>query len=134
MRTIPVGSTIKFIKGLVSHFGVPNRIITDNGSQFTSGLFKSYCASLGTQICYTSVAYPRSNGQAERTNAEVLKGLKTRSFKKKLEACGKGWLDELRSVLWSIRTTASKPTGETPFFLVYGAKAVLPSELKHGSP
>jgi hypothetical protein len=42
------------------------------------------------QICYVSVANPRSNGQAESTNAEVLKGLKTRSFKKKLEPCGKG--------------------------------------------
>jgi transposase InsO family protein len=86
VRTIPAGSAIKFIKGPMSRFGVPNRIITDNGSQFTSGLFKSYCASLDTQICYASMAHPRSNGQAERANAEVLKGLKTRSFQKKLEA------------------------------------------------
>ena len=75
----------------MSRFGVPNRIITDNGSQFTSNLFKTYCSNHGTQICYTSVAHPRSNGQAERTNAEVLKGLKTRTFKKKLEIYGRGW-------------------------------------------
>ena len=37
-------------------------------------------------------------------------------------------------MLWSIRTTATKPTGETPFSLVYGAEAVLPAELKLGSP
>ena len=133
VRTIPAGSAVKFIKGLVSRFGVPNRIITDNGSQFTSNLFKTYCANLGTQICYASVAHPRSNGQAERANAEVLRGLKTRTFKKKLEACGRGWHDELQSVLWSIRTTATKPTGETPFFLVYGVEAVLPHEVKHRS-
>ena len=35
--------------------------------------------------------------------------------------------------MWSIRTTATKPTGETPFFLVYGAKAVLPHEVRHHS-
>ena len=29
---------VKFVKGLVSRFRVPNRIITDNGSQFTSNL------------------------------------------------------------------------------------------------
>ena len=86
------------------------------------------------QICYASVAHPRSNGQAEHANAEVLWGLKARSFKKKLEARGRGWLGELQSVLWSIRTTATKPTGETPFFLVYGAEAVLPHEVKHRSP
>ena len=28
----------------------------------------------------------------------------------------------------------TRPTGQTPFFLVYGAEAVLPTELKHGSP
>ncbi|XP_073353754.1 uncharacterized protein [Aegilops tauschii subsp. strangulata] len=75
------------------------------------------------------MAHPRSNDQAERVNAEVLRGLKARTFKKKLEACGRGWLDELQTVLWSIRTTATKPTGETPFFLVYGAEAVLPHEV-----
>jgi hypothetical protein len=37
--TIPARSAVKFIRGLVCRFGVPNRIITDNGSQFTSGLF-----------------------------------------------------------------------------------------------
>ncbi|XP_071678449.1 uncharacterized protein [Lolium perenne] len=119
VRSIPARSAVKFIKGLVCCFGVPNRIITDNGSQLTSGVVNSYCADIGTRICYASVAHPRSNGQPERTNAEVLKGLKTRRFKKKLKACGKG---------------ASKPAGETPFFLIYNAEAVIPAELKHGSP
>ena len=35
--------------------------------------------------------------------------------------------------MWSIRTTATKPMGETPFFLVYGAEAILPHEVKHHS-
>jgi hypothetical protein len=61
-------------------------------------------------------------------------GLKTRSFNTKLEACGKKWLDNLQSIPWSIRTTATKPTGETPFFLVYGAEAVLSTDVKLGSP
>ena len=36
-------------------------------------------------------------------------------------------------MLWSIRTTATKSTGETPFFLVYGAEAVLPQEVRRRS-
>jgi transposase InsO family protein len=132
--TIPARSAVKFIRGLFSRFGVPNRIITDNDSQLTSGLFGEYCASAGINICFASVAYPRSNGQAERANAEVLKGLKMRSFNAKLETCGKKWFDNLQSILWSIRTTATKPTGESPFFLVYGAETVLPTDVKFGSP
>jgi hypothetical protein len=58
---------------------VPNRIITNNGSQFTSGLFWEYYASANIKICFAFVAYPRSNGQVEHANTEVLKGLKTKS-------------------------------------------------------
>ena len=36
-------------------------------------------------------------------------------------------------MLWLIRTTATKPTGETPFFLVYGAEALLPHEVRRRS-
>jgi transposase InsO family protein len=93
--TIPARSIVKFICGLVCRFGVPNRIITDNGSLFTSGLFWEYCASAGIKICFASIAYPRSNGQVERANAEVLKGLKMRRFNAKLEAYSKKWLDNL---------------------------------------
>jgi transposase InsO family protein len=132
--TIPARSAVKFIRGLVCRFGVPNHIITNNSSQFTSGLFREYCASAGIKICFASVTYPRSNGQAKRANAKVLKGLKTRSFNAKLEACSKKWLDNLQSIFWSIHTIATKPTEETPFFLVYGAEAVLPTHIKFGSP
>jgi transposase InsO family protein len=48
--TIPARSTVKFVHGLVCRFGVPNRIITDNGSQFTSGLFREYYTSIGIKI------------------------------------------------------------------------------------
>ena len=47
---------------------------------------------------------------------------------------GVGWIDHILPVLWSLRTTPSQATGETPFNLVYGAEAVLPNELKYGSP
>jgi transposase InsO family protein len=95
---------VKFFKGLVCRFGIPNRIITENGTQFTSRTFMQYIQDLGSKICFTSVAHPRSNGQAERMNAEVLCGLKTRTFDK-LRKCGRHWIDELPAVLWSLRMT-----------------------------
>jgi transposase InsO family protein len=49
---------VKFIKSIICRFGVPNRIITDNGSHFTSGAFQGYCEDLGIQICYASPAHP----------------------------------------------------------------------------
>ena len=47
---------------------------------------------------------------------------------------GRRWIDELPAVLWSIRTTPNRATGQTPFALVYGAEAVLPTELTYRSP
>jgi hypothetical protein len=41
---------------------------------------------------------------------------------------------ELPLVVWSLRTTPSRATGFTSFFLVYGAEAILPTDLEYGSP
>jgi hypothetical protein len=46
----------------------------------------------------------------------------------------KKWAVELPSVLWSLRTTPSRATGFTLFFLVYGSEAVLLTDLDYGSP
>ena len=44
------------------------------------------------------------------------------------------WVEELESVLWGLRTTPNRTTGYTPFFMVYGAEAVLPCDIIHDSP
>ena len=36
VRKVTAQSAVKFFKGLVCRFGVPNRVITENGTQFTS--------------------------------------------------------------------------------------------------
>nr|ABA99783.1 retrotransposon protein, putative, unclassified [Oryza sativa Japonica Group] len=126
-------SALKFIKGITARFGVPNRIITDNGTQFTSELFGDYCEDMGIKLCFASPAHPRSNGQVERANAEILRGLKTKTLNI-LKKHDDSWIEELPAVLWANRTTPSRATGETPFFLVYGAEAVLLSELTLRSP
>ena len=74
------------------------------------------------------MAHPQTNGQVERANGLVLQGLKPR-LKVPLHRAAGAWVDELQSVLWSLRTTPNRSTKSTPFFLVYGAEAVLPSDL-----
>jgi hypothetical protein len=63
----------------------------------------------------------------------ILQGLKPRIFDR-LNKSGRKWLQELASVIWSLRTTPSRATGFTMFFLICGAKAVLPTDLEYGSP
>lgn len=132
MAKVTTLTAIQFIRSILSRFGVPNHIITDNGTQFTSQTFTNYCHKLGISLCYGSVVHPRSNVRVERANGALQRGLKMRTFNK-LEKHGRKWVDELPSALWAMQTAKSKATGETPFFLVYGAKAVIPTELVRSS-
>jgi transposase InsO family protein len=59
---ITKASTIAFLKSIMCRFGVLNRIITDNGIQFKSRHFQEYCEDIDIQLCFASVAHPRSNG------------------------------------------------------------------------
>src|SRR6266498_1353691 len=63
----------------------------------------------------------------------VLQGVKSRVFDRLKPYAGK-WARELPSVLWALRTSPSRATGESPFFLTYGSEVVLPTELEFGSP
>ena len=56
-------------------------------------------------------------------NKVIVNGLK-----KRLDVAKRRWVEELPHVLWTYRTTPRRSTGETPFSMTYGAKAVLPIE------
>jgi hypothetical protein len=44
------------------------------------------------------------------------------------------WLAEPPHVIWGLQTQVSSATGYSPFFLVYGSEAVLPTDLAFGAP
>jgi transposase InsO family protein len=126
-------AAINFIKSIVFRFGVPHSIITDNGINFTSKEFRSYSESMGIKLKFVSVAHPKTNGQVEKANGLICNGIKKRLLAP-LEKAKHAWVDELPSMLWSLRTTPNAATQETPFFLVHGAEAVLPVKITHEAP
>ena len=88
----------EFIEEIMHRFGIPNRIITNLGTTFTSNEFWYTCESCGIEVCYASVAHPRANGQAERANALVLQEVKVRLYEP-LKKYGSKWMQELKSVV-----------------------------------
>nr|GEW48403.1 hypothetical protein [Tanacetum cinerariifolium] len=101
-------------------FGLPRIIVTDNGTQFVTGLFKSWCARLNIQQMNTVVDQPQANGPVKRANKSLMEGIKTRLGREKA-----GWVDELPNVLWAHRTSIKTSNGETPFILTYEKEAVI---------
>jgi IS30 family transposase len=124
---------VKFIRDMKHRFGVPNRIITNLGKAFTSSVFWDFCQYNLIDIYYSSVAHPRCNGQVERANGMVLQALKDRIYDDASNYATR-WLTELPHVIWGLRTQVSSAMDFSPFFLVYGSKAVLPTDVAFGAP
>ena len=111
-------------KNIITRFGIPRALISDNGTQFKGKSIEEFCKEYGIVQHFSSVGYPQGNGQAEASNKIILHGLK-----KRLEEAKGNWVEELPSVLWAFRTTPRRSTGESPYLLTYGTEAVLPIEI-----
>jgi hypothetical protein len=133
ITNLRVEQAVMFFTDIMYRFGVPNSIITNNGSQFTDWKFLEFCDKFHIRVEWAVVAHPQTNGQVEHANGKILQGLKPRIFDR-LNKSGRKWLQELPAVVWSLRTTPSRATGFTSFFLVYGAEAILPTDMEYGSP
>ena len=81
-------------KNIVTRFGVPCTLISENGLQFDSKSFRRYCCNLGITNRYSTPAYPQRNGQAEAVNKVIVSGLK-----KRLDDAKGKWVEELSHVL-----------------------------------
>jgi hypothetical protein len=97
---------IAFFMDIIHHFGVSNSIITNNGTQFTGKKFLSFCSDHHIHVDWSVVAHPRCNRQIECSNNMILHGLKTRILNDQNKFVRR-WLDELPSVIWSMRSTLS---------------------------
>jgi hypothetical protein len=133
LNNIRSEQAVAFFTNIIHRFGVSNSIITDNGTQFTGRKFLDFYEDHHIWVDWAVVAHPMTNGQVERANCMILQGLKPRIYNN-LNKSGKRWMKELPSVVWSLRTTPSRAMGFTSFFLVYGAEAILPTDLEYGSP
>ena len=114
---------VQFVwKNIVCRFGIPQSIVSDNGPQFDSIVYRTFCNELKIKNLYSTPRYPQSNGQAESSNKTLLTALKKRlhSVKGKL-------VDKLPRVLWAYTTTSQKPIGMPPFTLTYRMEAIIPS-------
>jgi len=81
-------------KNIVCRFGVPKRLVSDNGTQFASHLLKKLCGDVRIQQVFASVEHPQTNGQVESTDLVLLRGLKRR-----LETAYGSWVEEVPRIV-----------------------------------
>ena len=84
----------------------------------------------GIKLNYSLVYHPQANGMVEAIKKAIVGNIR-----RNLEDKKGAWLEELLKVLWAQRTTKKRSTDKSPFSLVFGTEAVLPTETRYsGEP
>ncbi|XP_050941581.1 uncharacterized protein LOC103501632 [Cucumis melo] len=108
---------------IIYRYGIPHRIVTDNGRQFANTLMDKLCEKFNFKQYKSSMYNATANGLAEAFNKTLCSLLKKAVSKTKRD-----WQEKIGEALWAYRTTHRTPTVVTPYSLVYGVEAVLPLE------
>eukprot|EP00794_Sanderia_malayensis_P000882 gene882-biopygen147 len=106
-------------------YGIPEQLLSDRGSKFTSALMKALCKQLGVKKIFTCSFRPSSNGLNEHLNGTLFHGIKMYASKKPST-----WDEYLDAVTFAYRTTPHSVTQHTPAFLMFGRDVNSPIDMK----
>ena len=116
--------TVSFIEEQVFlRHGLPKRVISDQGTSFTSRVFFDCLQKWGVQHSLASAEHPQTNGLVERANKTLPTTLA--SF---VNMKHDDWDQHLPYAVFAINTARQSSTRLSPFQLLYGREAVLPCE------
>ncbi|XP_033733588.1 uncharacterized protein LOC117322759 [Pecten maximus] len=115
LQTIDTEQVAEALVQIFSRVGVPHEILSDQGSQFTSGVMKEVGRPLSMKQITTTPYHPQCNGLVERFNGTLKSMLKKICVEKPND-----WDRYLGAVLFAYREAPQDYMGFSPFELLYG--------------
>ena len=112
-----------FIRTWVAAHSLPERINTDKGKEFDSKIFAEMAAKLGIKHSFSSSGHPRSNGQVEAVNKDLIK------YIRKFIETNDQWSDLLPNVKLAMNTAPHTSKKYSPFFATYARRPNLATML-----
>lgn len=112
-----------FVTHIICRHGCPETLTADQGSNFMSNLFSEVCKLLKIDNIHTTAYHPEANGVVERHHHTLMDYLS--HFVNKEQ---NGWDEWLDFALMAYRTTPHTVTGYSPYYLIHGREANLPTE------
>ena len=110
-----------FLQLVISVFGVPVRVISDRGPQFTSAIWHGILERMGVQVAHASSHHPQTDGQSERAIQTFLRIL--RSFTADFPT---SWENKLPMLQFAINDAYCEATKSTPFRVIFGKDPMPP--------
>jgi hypothetical protein len=110
---------------IITRFGVPSKIVTNNAKAFCSAKMSSFCFKYGIILSHASDYYTQGNGQPESTNKNLMT-----IVKKIIGENKRSWDSKIKHSLWADKITKKATTRKIPFELVYGLEARFPVHLR----
>ncbi len=114
MTTATAFTTIQQLRRIFAQFGVPDVIVSDNGTQFTASEFQEFCRLNGIHHTCVAPYHPSSNGLAERAVKIFKQGLKKQS--------GGTLSDRMARMLFQYHIAPQTTTGIAPAKLLMSRK------------
>ena len=111
-----------FIEHWISHFGIPDVLLSDNGPAFAAKVAGRFYRLYGIKKDFSLPLRPQSNGIVERSNQVVTHQLRAATSKSKLRF----WDHKLPTVQFNINNTVSNATGYKPSQLTFGIHIKVP--------
>ena len=111
----------------IIHYGLPKKILSDQGRDFKSELIAGCCRLLGTQKLQTSLYHPQNNGQCERFNSTLIGMLGTLSSEWKSD-----WKNSIGALFHAYNCTRYSAMGFNLYFLMYRRQPHLPMNVTLG--
>ncbi|UYV63816.1 hypothetical protein LAZ67_2005745, partial [Cordylochernes scorpioides] len=116
-KTTRTSEVIQKLESQQQIFGNPRRIITDQGTAFTSNDFKEYCKEESIEHCCITTGVPRGNGQVERINRTIVSVLTKLSIDNPQE-----WHKHVRKLQKALNSTHQRSIRMSPFELLVRVK------------
>ena len=117
MKAVDSESVARTLIDIFARLGVPDELLTDNGSNFTSRLMKRFYDLTGIHHLKTSAYHPATDGMVERFN-QTLK----QTLRKLTQKSSDDWDACIPYLMWAYRGTVHASTGYSPFELMYGRR------------
>ena len=106
-------ATLPALDRIMSSFGIPLTLKSDNGPPFQSKAFKDYCQFMGIEHVPVTPRHPRANGLVENFNKNIDKIICAATVEHK------SWRQELYKFLRNYRATPHLSTGKSPAELLF---------------